>query len=492
MDEQKDRTTNMNSVRMSRAAISLLFGVAIFLFWLLAFPQALGYHEQYQMFLFTGGYLAERLSVAGGLASWLGECIVQFFVLPWLGALLMALLFVALQQSGRIIRPGEGETWTAFLSSFLVPILILIALGDSEMLPTYVVALILALACRRFPSRLLLALFPLFWWTLGPLAWVMVPQTVVSLPSGKKTLHIVAALLWCMASQTLLTCLFLRQYPLQEIWMGISYYRIPTYVPALQWIIALVAAVLSFVQRLKLPRLGNGLFALLLLAGCALGISLSYDRGTWRQIRCDQLVRQNRWDDLLALYEGRRPNDDYTCECLNLALAMKGELSNRMFFTGEGGTMAVARPYENNSFSLLPSAEVFFRCGMINEALRYYYDTQEAIMNCRKSSRCTQRMVECYLVDGRYDVARKHLERLKHTLFYRRWAKEMELFCQGDEMVESHPVYSRLRQMRSERDFLFTYDELYKMFGLLYLHDKSNTLALQYYVANSRLLGLQP
>lgn len=484
--------TSFRKSRFFRPVLILLFGVSIFFFWLLAFPQALGYHEQYQLFLFTGNYLAERLAVSGGLASWLGESIVQCFALPWMGALLLALLFVALQQSCRTIRPHEKESWTAFLFSFLVPILVLLYMGDPEALPTYAVALTLAMACRRLSACFIIVLFPLFWWTLGPVAWVMVPWTLTSLPVEKKTVRIFISLLWCMATQTALSMLFLRQYPLKEIWLGIEYYRIPMHVPALQWTTALVAALLPFVQRIRLRSIGNVFLAALLLAACGAGICTAYDSATWLQIRCDQLVRQNRWDDLLDLYKGKRPSDDYTCECLNLALAMKGELDDRMFFTGEGGTVALARPFENNSFSLLPSAEAFFRCGMINEALRYYYDTQEAILNCRKSGRCTQRMVECYMIDGRYDVARKHIERLKHTLFYRRWAEEMELFCGGDELVDSHPVYSRLRQLRIERDFLFNYDELYKMFALLYLHDKSNTLAFEYYVANCRLLGLQP
>lgn len=482
----------MKATRITRFVITLLFGAGIFLFWLLAYPQAFGYHEQYQLFLFTGSYLVGRLAVPGGAASWLSECIVQCFALPWLGALLLAGLFVALQQSCCMARASREESWTAYLLSYIVPLLGLMWMGDPEALSTYLVALTLTMACFRLPARVRLALFPLLWWALGPLAWTMVPVAIAGFAGPKKRGQGMAWLLWCVAAETLLTVLFLRQYPLKEVWMGIEYYRIPMQVPALQWITALVAAILPFAQRLRLPAVGNAALALLLAAGCGLGICWAYDAETWQQIRCDQLVRQNRWDDLLVLYDGKRPAENYTAECLNLALAMKGELDKRFFFAGEGGTEALVRPYENNSFSLLPSAEVFFRCGMINEALRYYYDTQEAILNCRKSGRCTQRMVECYLIDGRYDVARKHVEILKHTLFYRRWAKEMELFCGGDELLESHPVYGRMRLLRSERDFLFNYDELYKMFGLLYLHDRSNTLALEYYVANCRLLGIQP
>lgn len=75
----------------------VLFALAVFLFWLIACPHLLSFHEQNQLFLFDWKYLAERLSVSGGLADWCGEFIVQFFCYPFLGALMMSLLFSGLQ-----------------------------------------------------------------------------------------------------------------------------------------------------------------------------------------------------------------------------------------------------------------------------------------------------------------------------------------------------------------------------------------------------------
>ena len=76
----------------------MLVGIGMFLFWYVAYPQALSYQEQYQLFLWTGDYFLERVSVPGGFADWVGEFIVQFYYVGWLGALLLALLFVALQR----------------------------------------------------------------------------------------------------------------------------------------------------------------------------------------------------------------------------------------------------------------------------------------------------------------------------------------------------------------------------------------------------------
>ena len=88
--------------------LSMLVGIAVFLFWYVAYPHAMSYQEQYQLFLWTGDYFLERVSLPGGLADWLGEFFVQFYYLDWLGALLLALLFVALQRlTARLIRSGK-------------------------------------------------------------------------------------------------------------------------------------------------------------------------------------------------------------------------------------------------------------------------------------------------------------------------------------------------------------------------------------------------
>ena len=57
--------------------LSMLVGIGMFLFWYVAYPQALSYQEQYQLFLWTWDYLVERLSLPGGFADWVGEFLCQ-------------------------------------------------------------------------------------------------------------------------------------------------------------------------------------------------------------------------------------------------------------------------------------------------------------------------------------------------------------------------------------------------------------------------------
>ena len=63
--------------------LSVLVGIGVFLFWYVGYPHALSYQEQYQLFLWTGDYFWERVSLPGGLADWLGEFIVQFYYVEW-------------------------------------------------------------------------------------------------------------------------------------------------------------------------------------------------------------------------------------------------------------------------------------------------------------------------------------------------------------------------------------------------------------------------
>ena len=100
---------------------SVLLGIGVFLFWAMGYPHALSYQEQYQLFLWTTDYFCERVSVPGGFADWLGEFIVQFYYVEWLGALLVALLFVAMQRLTLRLLPHRTSTLYP-LTSYLLPL----------------------------------------------------------------------------------------------------------------------------------------------------------------------------------------------------------------------------------------------------------------------------------------------------------------------------------------------------------------------------------
>ena len=138
--------------KINRSAMTTLLGAAVFSFWMWACPQALNYHEQNQLFLCTWEYFRERLALPGGFADWLSEFLVQFFFLRWSGALVLAILAVLLQLSvwkaARSINPEGNRSFYSL--SFVPSLLMLVHMGNMEVLVSYPVALLLSVAVCPF------------------------------------------------------------------------------------------------------------------------------------------------------------------------------------------------------------------------------------------------------------------------------------------------------------------------------------------------------
>ena len=69
-------------IKSWKPLLSLLFGVAVVIFWSVPYMSGLCFQEQYQMFLFDIGYFLERMMQPGGLADYISEFLVQFYYMP--------------------------------------------------------------------------------------------------------------------------------------------------------------------------------------------------------------------------------------------------------------------------------------------------------------------------------------------------------------------------------------------------------------------------
>ena len=170
--------------------LTLFFGLVVYLFWGFRYPFALTYQEQLQMFLFDGDYFCERMSEPGGLARYLAEFLVQFYNGVTIGAVIIALLLMLVQRL----------TWRLMFSashyalSFIPVTMLWYAMGDENVMLTYVVALVMALSVALASTRwcagialwkkLIVALvaIPVLYWLIGPMvllvALVMMPWRV--------------------------------------------------------------------------------------------------------------------------------------------------------------------------------------------------------------------------------------------------------------------------------------------------------------------------
>ena len=470
-----------------RPLCTLLFGVAVLLFFGLAYPHHLHYQEQFQLFLFDSTYVWEIVRQPGGIADLLGRFCTQFFLYAWVGALIIALLLSAVQlltlQLFNVQRSTFNVQWLyglSFVPSFLLWLFLLdenaLMSGVWAVLITLLVAwIIIRLTSGWLRCILILVAIPVLYFVAGPVCFPI---------------------------------------PLEGLWTGVHYYRYPSAFPWLLWGAAL-SVFLLLVTALWLRVKGGGwrentpspkdcdkthllppstfllpLFSFLLVAvvmGCLVWKNSNFKAE--KVMQYDFMARHQQWNRILVTINDEKPNNQIGVTVQNLALAMHGMLLEQMGNFNQNGIAGLLPDVKEDATSPLPTAEAFYQLGMINVAQRTVFEAQEAILDFQKSGRCYKRLAETNLINGQYEVARKYLAALQKTLFYRDWANETLPLLGNEEAIAKHPEYGRLRQMAYKEDFFFSDHVTSEMLRNLYYSNTDNRLAYQYLLAYYVLTG---
>ena len=429
---------------------TLLFGVAVVLFWGLAYPHHLHYQEQYQLFLFDSTYVWEIVKLPGGLADLLGRFCTQFFLFAWIGALMIAVLLSLIQLlTLKLVKWGWLYGLT-FMPSFLLWLFLL----DENALLGGVWAV-------------LLTLLAIHCCLLMPQGWVRRIAILVAIP----------ILYWMVGPS----------------WSGSHYHRYPTATPYLLYVAWLSAVVLPLIvhfckiQGSWLKAQGLSFLLVAIALGTVVWKSANFQAE--KVMQYDFMARHQQWNRILATATAEKPNNQIGVTVQNLALAMHGMLSDHLFDYNQNGIAGLLPDVQSDATSPLPTAEAFYQLGMIYVAQRTVFEAQEAILDFQKSARCYKRLAQTNLIIGSYEVARKYLMALQKTLFYRDWANETLPLLNNEEAIAKHPEYGRLRQCLYDEDFYFSDHVTPEMLESLYFHNKDNRVALEYLKAYYMLTG---
>lgn len=495
-------------IKTWKPLLSLLFGVAVVIFWAVPYVGGLCFQEQYQMFLFDTGYFLERIVLPGGLADYISEFLVQFYYMPVLGGAIIALLLMGIQAVvwGLMKQYGARHDFPGYLLSFLPSIALWCAMGDQNVLLSFVVALFGALLMgwihNRFHNRLVKVVFELvstalIYWFLGPVVFLyaalMIGDTLknalqkgnVFSGIGYSAGILVLTIAWILLStQTL-------QYPVSRLFLGLNYYRYPGVTFLLIYIVMALAAFIPFLgmvhphssalQKWQKSKWVMAVAYIIVLFASVCGIRTSFDELTYEMIDYDFWIRTEQWNKIIEHAEKKPSTSPLGVSSVNLALSQTGQLPDRLFEFYQNGAEGLFPAFSRDMTSPVSTSEVFYRLGMVNDAERYMFEAQEAIPNFRKSARLTRRIAECEIINGNYEVAAKLLRRLQKTIFYSNWANQTMALLGNEKAINRHPVYGKLRKYREKKqDFLFSDREMDQMLGLLFLNDKSNKMAYEY------------
>ena len=461
--------------------LSLVFGLAVFLFWWHRYPFALTYQEQLQLFMFDDDYFCSRIAEPGGLARYVAEFLVQFYNSVVIGAAIIAVLYMFLQRLTWRLMRSESH----YALSFVPAVMLWYAMGDESVMLTYVVALLMAMAaalayikctakCAQWVKWfVLLLIIPVVYWVVGPLvllvALLMTPWAIT-----------VQGVIYSLA--LMLFSAHYLPYPMMRVVLGIGYYRFPVTLPYLLMVIPVVIVLMIYLIN-RLPKakqwvnVAEVMVVLVVFGGL---VDLGYDKKKYELIEYDYLVRVRDWNAIIAKAEKQTPDLPMSVSATNLALAMTNQLGDKAFNFYQHGPQGLFPKFERNFASSQLTGEIYFHLGLINTAQRLAFESMEAIPNYNKSARVVKRLAETNIINGQYKIAEKYLRMLEKTVFYRPWAQRMIAMLGNEKAINEQPLYGTLRQYKLQEDLLFSDGELDNICGQLFLHNQQNLMAAQY------------
>ena len=442
---------------------TLLLGVAILLFFGVAYPHHLHYQEQYQLFLFDSTYVWDIVKHPGGIADLLGRFCTQFFLYAWVGAAIIALLLSLIQLLVWRLMRVDRLFGLSFVPSFLLWLYLL----DEHALLSGVWAVLVTL-----------------------LVGLVIRRTISSVTKTVLSIIVAISILYWMVGPV---CFPL---PIDGIWTGIHYYRYPTVFPWLLWAASLSVWVFSLLPCVcrKWVNAPSGYVwglstFLLVTIGMGSIVWKNSNLKAEKVMQYDFMATHQQWNRILETANAEKPNNQIGVTVQNLALAMRGMLLDHMFEYNQNGIAGLLPDVQTDATSPMPTAEAFYQLGMINVAQRTVFEAQESILDFQKSGRCYKRLAQTNLINGNYKVARKYLMALQKTLFYRIWANETLPLLGNEKAIAKHPEYGRLRQCAYKNDFYFGDHVTPEMLKDLYFSNKDNHMAYQYLVAYYLLTG---
>lgn len=491
-------------IKRTNLLLSILLGVCVFVFFDFYYPFHVQYQELFQMFLFTPSYFFETVSEPGGMALYLGRFFVQFFYYSWAGSLIIAVLLVLLQREVAWLTKKLGYNNAFYLITFLPSIVYWILLCDENYMLSGLILLIMVLAvvivCTTIHSRTIrvistIVLTPILYISCSGCFWLFaVFMTLLEINYWREkidfrwfVMSIGSAVLIVVSP---LLSKYFYQYPLENLWLGIGFYRFPKISPYGQLIVWSLVFVVSVLPRF-LPKIISAKKYIIVMALqiALLIISGGYLIGNAANWNKEELmgyahyVKMQEWDKVIVMAAKKTPTAPMSVSCLNLALAKTGVLGDNMFSYYQNGVQGLIPHFEPDFTSPLPTSEIYYQLGMINTAQRLVFEAMESIPDYQKSASCFKRLAETNLINGQYKVAAKYLRVLQHTLFYRNWATETLTYLNDEKRINTHPEWGRLRQLRYKVDSLFSEDELDVMLGILFQNNKSNRMAYEYLMA---------
>jgi hypothetical protein len=502
----------LNKIEAGLFAILFLAGF-IFL-WFGVNTQLLFQHQQ-PVFFSGSDFLRQHLTYPGGVADYLANLLSQFYVYPFLGALLITLVIAGITISAhrifKIFNKGASVTFVTFVLAGLLFCLhssYFYTLAHSWAILFSLLAFLPFASLQRLPVGLRIAFYFVF--------TVILYSTSAASFFIFAILSVLYELLLKKEKWNVKILLIVFYIILPLVWPHIafnylhlfSYSQMYTYllpfslffpVKALPWMVYAILLIFPLfgwrelnlqvgaVEGSKKKELIYWRYVTLFIICLALGISAYYslDKKHKFVLAIDKYADSQQWEEIIQKAKNH-PEVMHRLITLhyNRALYHEGVLCDELFsypqIEGEDGLYRNSGPAFESSYAM---ACLTFEMGNLNSAQVW---ANEALSIEGETARNLKLLALIHLEKDEYAAAQIYLNKLSKTLLHRTWAKKYKEIIDHPEL-KNDPEFSMPSHSPISANFLirfgFAYGELLNLNQVA----PENKMAFEYCIAYNLL-----
>lgn len=448
--------------------------------------------EQLQLFSTGKEYAMEILSRPGGTVEYISEYCIQFFKFNYLGSLITTLLLLLIgYMLHLLLTHGRKASSGLVVFECCIPFFLLLNLMDIEFRYRGIVGYVFCVAAlliyrhaqsfsfwKRLSGALLLG-FVLFWIAAPFQTLFLITVSCIELKDhgfnkGKSFLPL---LIVGVGGYMVNSFLGNGAYRMYVDLSGVCSLRIiPGWTKYTAWVLLPVAVLFTSLLEKAVKWLRKDILSIVFQVGFIVAL-LFYlfpkydDRWSYPFKQLHHYVVQEKWDDVLDYCRQHPDNDEViSLNYQNLALAENGVLADSLLHYAQKGMAGLFAPWDRTVYAAFALQKICYSYGDVAFAQKFAFEGN--VSSTTKGLPETMKMlVRTNLLQKEYRVAKKYINYLRQTLFYKSWAeKQLAYITDPDSMKQDREYAGNFKSLQKENHFVLP-DELNVLAGL----DKENS-----------------
>lgn len=507
-ENQKQTATMTKKAAMAIALIVTVFVIALSAYFLIARNSDVLFMAQSKSFFTTNIlFLHECMRQPGGLLAWASCFLTQFFYHPALGGTIMIGIWVASLWMSKVAFKVQ-TAWMAVLS---IPVICLLVsmidtgywiyylkqegywfYGTLGYLMVMVAVLIFSLFKRRtdkfITTIITVCCYPYFGWYALLAALYMAVMTLATKPEegGWKDRFLQPAIAVILVAAVPWICYyFYSETRLEDAWtMGFPYFtndKTISYTREIPFmLLAIVPLLFPFLPKEKAMN-GKMIWVVYVATiGILVGAYMWTDQRDFKnynyhaEMRMYRAAEEQHWEEVLDEMSSL-PGDASRQMVLmkNIALLNTGEMGTKMFRYNNMGATPV-NDFDTLHIHMVQTAAplIYYYHGKTNFASRWCIENSVEFGSDFDNLKILAR---CALVGGEMDVAKKYLDILSTSIYYKDWAENLLPITENPSLIKEHHEFDNVRELRDNMGSVLDGDNgLCEMYLLNYFSNTMN------------------